>query len=39
LVQRSHPQRPQRPPTAIWSRRFGLAWIAELIGWLARRWL
>jgi cardiolipin synthase A/B len=22
-----------------WSRRFGLAWIAELIGWLARRWL
>ncbi len=22
-----------------WSRRFGLNWIAELIGWLARRWL
>ena len=22
-----------------WSRRFGLAWIAELIGWMARRWL
>lgn len=22
-----------------WSRRFGLAWIAELVGWLARRWL
>jgi cardiolipin synthase len=22
-----------------WSRRFGLAWIAEFIGWLARRWL
>ncbi|GMU43934.1 MAG: cardiolipin synthase B [Xanthomonadales bacterium] len=22
-----------------WSRRFGLSWLAELIGWLARRWL
>lgn len=22
-----------------WSRRFGLNWIAELIGWMARRWL
>jgi cardiolipin synthase len=22
-----------------WTRRFGLNWIAELIGWLARRWL
>lgn len=22
-----------------WSRRFGLSWIAEFIGWLARRWL
>lgn len=23
----------------VWSRRFGLRWIAEFIGWLARRWL
>lgn len=22
-----------------WSRRFGLAWIAEMIGWMMRRWL
>jgi hypothetical protein len=22
-----------------WSRRFGMNWIAELTGWLARRWL